>query len=57
MLTKDKVLDSINNMPDNFTIDELIDRLVFIEKVERGLEQSKRGEVYPHEEVKKMLNR
>jgi len=34
MLTKDKLRQSINKLPDSFTIDELIDQLIFIEKVE-----------------------
>lgn len=29
MLTKNKVQKSIENLPDTFTIDELIDRLIF----------------------------
>ncbi len=40
MLTKNKVKQSIDNLPDSFTIDELIDQLIFIEKVEQGIKQS-----------------
>ncbi|MDZ7719697.1 MAG: hypothetical protein U5K72_12840 [Balneolaceae bacterium] len=38
MLTKNKVKKTIENLPDSFTIDELIDQLIFIEKVEEGIQ-------------------
>jgi hypothetical protein len=57
MITKEKVIDSLKNMPDSFSIDELIDKLVFIEKVEKGLEQSEKGEVYTSEQAKEMLKK
>jgi len=57
MLTREKVINSIKDLPDSFTIDELIDRLILIEKVEQGLEQSTEGKVIPHEEVKKIIEK
>ncbi|MBA7561336.1 hypothetical protein ES708_02973 [subsurface metagenome] len=57
MLTKDKLRQSINKLPDSFTIDELIDRLIFIEKVEEGLEQSKERKVLSNENVKKIIEK
>lgn len=40
-------------MPEQFNIDELIERLLFIQKVEKGLEQSKSNQVISIEELKK----
>lgn len=57
MITKEKVIDSLKNMPDSFSIDELIDKLVFIEKVEKGLEESEKGEVYTTGQAKELLKR
>lgn len=57
MLTRDKVINSIKDLPDSFTIDELIDRLIFIEKVEQGLMQSEEGKVIPHEDVGKIIEK
>jgi predicted transcriptional regulator len=57
MLTRDKVINSIKYLPDSFTIDELIDRLIFIEKVEQGLKQSEEGKVIPHDEVGKIIEK
>jgi len=57
MLTRDKVEKSISNLPDSFTIDELIDRLIFIEKVEDGIRQSESGQVISNEDVKLMIDK
>ena len=40
MLTKDNVLKTISKFPESFSLDELIDKLIFMDKVERGLDQS-----------------
>ena len=57
MLTKVKVKKSIDNLPDSFTIDELIDQLIFIEKIEEGIKQSELGKVVSNEDVKKMIDK
>ena len=57
MLTKNKVKQSINNLPDSFTIDELIDQLIFIEKVEQGIKQSYEGKVISNDDVKVIIDK
>jgi len=57
MLTKSKLKKSLENLPESFSIDELIDRLIFIEKVEEGLKQSENGEVISNDDVKKMIDK
>ena len=57
MLTKEKLNKTINNLPDKFTIDELIDQLIFIEKVEDGLKQSDECKVISNEDVKLMIDK
>ncbi len=57
MLTKEKLNRTINNLPDSFTIDELIDQLIFIEKVEEGFQQSEGGKVISNEDVKIMIDK
>ena len=41
MITKDQVLNSLKEMPTQFSIDELMDKLILLQKIEIGLEQSK----------------
>lgn len=45
MLTKTKLKETLDNFPERFTIDELIDRVILIEKIERGNLQSENGEI------------
>ena len=57
MLTKNKVKTTIDNLPDSFTIDELIDQLIFIEKVEEGIQQSDNGKVISNEDIKNVIDK
>ncbi len=57
MVTKERVLESLKDLPDEFSIDELVERLIFIQQVENGLAQAERGEVLTTEEMKAKLSR
>lgn len=50
---KQRALEAIRALPDGATIDDAIERLCFIAKIEAGLQQSRVGQVTSHEEVKK----
>lgn len=50
---KERALEAIRTLPDGATIDEAIERLCFIAKIEEGLRQSDAGLVVSHEEIKK----
>ena len=51
MLTKIKVLESLNEMPETFALDELIDKLILLQKVDKGLEESAKGVITPDNEL------
>ena len=57
MLTKDQIRKSLDQLPNSFTIDELIERLMFIEKVEAGLDQAKNGKTIPQNKVKELIEK
>lgn len=57
MLTKEKLNKTISNLPESFTIDELIDQLIFIEKVGEGIQQSDEGKVISNEDVKLIIDK
>ncbi len=57
MLTKDKLKRSIDNLPDSFSIDELIDQLIFIEKVEEGITQSEEGKTVSNEDIRSLIEK
>ncbi len=57
MLTKNIVRQSIDHLPDSFTIDELIEQLIFVEKVEDGIRQSDEGKTISNDDVKSMIEK
>jgi predicted transcriptional regulator len=57
MLTKAKIKKSIDSLPDNLTVDQVIDRIILLDKIEQGLTDVKEGNVYTTEEVKEKLNK
>lgn len=55
MITREKVLEAVKNMPEEFSIDDLMDKLLLLNKIEIGLDQSQKEEAYTSEEAKKMI--
>jgi hypothetical protein len=51
MITKSQLKQSIEKLPEEFTLDELMDRIILIDKIERGNEQSEKGETLTEEEL------
>ena len=54
-MTKDKVLETVNDLPQEFDLDEFIERLIFVDKVEKGFDQLDKGETKTHKEAKKII--
>jgi hypothetical protein len=51
MLTKTKIKEVIENFPEEISIDDFVDKLILVEKTERGIRQSNNGEVISEEEL------
>lgn len=56
-MKKDKAIETIKDFPAEFELEELIERLVVIEKIEKGLLQIKEGKIIPHEQVKEIFKK
>ncbi len=54
-MQKDKILETVNDLPSEFELEELIEKLIFIEKVEKGLAQLDTDEIKTHEAVKQIV--
>lgn len=54
-MNKDKLIATISDMPQDFELETLMEKLIFIEKVEKGLEQLNSGNTISHEEVRKRI--
>ena len=53
--TRDRIIDALRDLQPDCSVDDAIERLVFLAKIEEGLAQLDRGEGIPHEEVKRRL--
>ena len=56
MLTKEKLIQTINELPDSFSVEELFERIILLQKIEIGIDQSKSGEVHSTDEAKERLS-
>lgn len=54
-MTKETILAAVQALPEQISLDELIERLILIKKIEKGREQSHLGQVVSHEEVKRRV--
>lgn len=52
---KDLVLDAVQALPDDATVEDAMERLYFLAKVEEGLQQVAQGRTIPHEEAKRRI--
>jgi hypothetical protein len=57
MNSKDKAIAVINSLGDNVTLDDVIDRLYFVRKIELGIAQADAGDVMEHEQFMAELER
>jgi predicted transcriptional regulator len=53
--SKQKILQAVEHLPDNATMEDAIERLCFLAKVEEGMRQSAAGETVPHHDAVRQL--
>ena len=49
---KPEIVRAIQDLPEDATVEDAIERLYFLAKIERGLEQSQSSESLSHSEIK-----
>ena len=52
---KEKVIEAVRALPDDATFDDAIERIVFLAKIERGIEQADAGQLTSHQDAKDRL--
>ena len=57
MITKTQIINSLDRLPENLSIDQVIEHLVIIEKIQKGLEDSANGRVLSQDKAKEKLNK
>jgi predicted transcriptional regulator len=57
MTDKQRAIETISNLPDSATLEDIMAELFFRQKVERGLEDIREGRIVTHEEAKRRLSK
>lgn len=55
MLSKEKVIEAIQSLPDEFSIDDVVERLIVLHKIETGLQQVSAGKTISTQEAREQL--
>jgi hypothetical protein len=56
-MKKTQLLETIQDMPEEFSVDELMERLMILQKIEEGQQQIQAEQFYTEEEAKKKLEK
>ena len=55
MSQKELVLEAIQELPDDSSIDQIADRVEFLAAIQKGMNDLDRGEIIPHETIKRQM--
>ena len=55
MLTREKIIEAIKKLPEQVSLDEVLDRIVLLNKIESGLRQSEHGQITSDDELDSKL--
>jgi hypothetical protein len=55
MLTKEEVLKTVNDLPGEFSFEDILDKLLLLNKIDVGIEQSNNRETLSTTEAKESL--
>lgn len=56
-MTKQTLIEALNDMPECFSVDELMEKAVLIEKIEKGISQSDNNATFSTEEARQRLSK
>ena len=57
MINKEKLLTTIKELPDQISLDDLLDRIMLLEKIDLGLSQAGAGKVNTTSQAKDKLKK
>jgi len=57
MATKERAVQAIQGLPDDASIEDAIERLLLLAKIDRGLERADAGQTIPHSQIKERMAR
>jgi len=57
MITKTQLINTLSKLPEDLTVDQVIDHLIFVDKVQRGLDDAANGKTHTKEEARIKLKK
>ena len=54
---KENVIEMIKNLPDDISMEDIVEAIYVRKKIEKGLKDSEEGNLYTHEEAKELLKK
>lgn len=57
MTTRERMIHAIEALPEDATIEDAMERLLLMAKVERGLSQADQGQTLSHAQMKERMNK
>lgn len=56
MLTKEKVKELVDHMPDTFSVDDLVEKVIILQKIETGQREIAEGKGIDWEDLKREMD-
>ena len=56
-LDKEKIINSLRDLPEKTTVEEAMERLYLLAKIEKGIKQADEDECISHEEAKEKMKK
>jgi hypothetical protein len=56
MLTKESVKELVDHMPDTFSVDDLVERIIVLQKIENGQKEIADGQGIDWEDLKREMD-
>ncbi len=57
MISKKQLKETIETLPEEFSLDDLMDKLILLDKIERAEKESEKGETFSETELEKELEK
>jgi len=57
MISKKQLKETIERLPEEFSLEDLMDKLILLDKIERAEKESERGETISETELEKELEK
>lgn len=56
-VSKKAILESLEQMPENVKVDDFLNSIMLLAKIEKGIKDSEEGKLTSQEDVEKMVNK